>query len=141
VAVSYATADGTGASPKNYVMTEGTLTFAPGDISKRFSVVIVDDLAVTGDVTVNLTLSAPVNATLGSPSSAVLTITEVDVPPTVQFDGPTYTATETDGTATIAVTLSGPAALPVTVSYATGDGTGTAGQNYVQSTGTVTFAP
>lgn len=39
------------------------------------------------------------------------------------------------------VTLSGPSATPVTVNFATADGTAAAGLDYVQSSGTLTFAP
>jgi sugar lactone lactonase YvrE len=41
----------------------------------------------------------------------------------------------------VTVTLSGPSATPVSVSYATADGTATAGKDYTAETGTVTFAP
>lgn len=39
------------------------------------------------------------------------------------------------------VTLSAPSAVPVTVRYATADGTATAGQDYQAASGTLTFAP
>jgi sugar lactone lactonase YvrE len=41
----------------------------------------------------------------------------------------------------VTVTLSAASATPVTVSYATADGTATAGKDYTAQTGTVTFAP
>jgi hypothetical protein len=37
--------------------------------------------------------------------------------------------------------LSAPSAQPVTVAYATADGTATQGKDYVATTGTMTFAP
>src|SRR5437763_16990844 len=43
--------------------------------------------------------------------------------------------------ATFTVTLSGSTALPVTVSYATADGTGKVGVDYQSATGTLTFNP
>src|SRR4029079_5356930 len=42
--------------------------------------------------------------------------------------------------ANFTVTLTGSTALPVTVSYATADGTGRAGVDYQSATGTLTFA-
>ena len=39
------------------------------------------------------------------------------------------------------VTLSAPATTPVTVAYATGNGTATAGSDYTSASGTLTFAP
>ena len=51
------------------------------------------------------------------------------------------TVDESDGTATFTVTLSVPSAEQVTVDYATGDGTATAGADYTAANGTLTFAP
>ncbi|MFB9414037.1 choice-of-anchor P family protein [Dactylosporangium matsuzakiense] len=48
---------------------------------------------------------------------------------------------EAAGNATFTVTLSAPATAPVTVQYATANGTATAGSDYTASSGTVTFAP
>lgn len=45
------------------------------------------------------------------------------------------------GTATFDLTLSAPQTTPVTVHYATADGTAKAGVNYTAASGTVTFAP
>ena len=50
-------------------------------------------------------------------------------------------AVEGGGAATVAVRLGAPSATPVTVDYATSDGTATAGADYVAASGTVTFAP
>lgn len=47
----------------------------------------------------------------------------------------------TGGTATFDLTLSAPQTAPVTVDYATADGTAKAGVNYTATSGTVTFAP
>ena len=81
--VDYATADGTASQKSKYIVTSGTLSFAPGDITKSFSVPIIDEAYVEGDKTVNLSLSNPTGATLGAPSAAVLTIIDNDtVPPT-----------------------------------------------------------
>jgi Tol biopolymer transport system component len=44
-------------------------------------------------------------------------------------------------TAKFVVTLSSPSSEPVTVSYATADGTATAGEDYTATTGSLTFAP
>ncbi len=51
------------------------------------------------------------------------------------------TVDESDGTATFTVTLSIPSAEQVTVDYATGDGTATAGADYTAANVTLTFAP
>jgi uncharacterized protein (TIGR03118 family) len=80
--VNYATFDEstTGhASQKNdYEIAVGTLTFAPGETSKTFRVILVDDLFDENDETINLALSNPTGAGLGSVNTSVLTITDND---------------------------------------------------------------
>lgn len=82
--VEYATSDGTGKQRKDYTLANGTITFAPGEVSKNFKVLLTNDNYVNGARTVNLTLSNPAGATLAGPSSAILTINDDDtVAPTV----------------------------------------------------------
>jgi uncharacterized protein (TIGR03118 family) len=76
--VKFATFDGTASQQKDYVGTAGTLSFAAGEVSKTFSVLIVDDAIPEADETVNLILSNPTGAGLGSQSTAVLTIKDND---------------------------------------------------------------
>jgi Calx-beta domain len=80
VTVDYATSDGTATAGSDYTAANGTLTFAPGETSKSFSVLITNDGEVENDETVNLTLSAPANAVLGTINTATLTIEDNDTP-------------------------------------------------------------
>ena len=48
---------------------------------------------------------------------------------------------EADGEATLIVTVSPPRSTALTVSYATADGSATAGEDYTETTGRLTFAP
>ncbi|MCB0208001.1 MAG: PKD domain-containing protein [Anaerolineae bacterium] len=79
--------------------------------------------------------------------AAVVTITDDDPPPKVQFGQPAYTISENieTGQAVIDVNLSARSAVPVTVDYTTititGTGAATAGSDYELTTGTVTFEP
>jgi hypothetical protein len=86
VTVKYKTADGpdpNGATAGvDYATTEGTLTFAPGDISATFTVPILDVKDYGLSETVTLTLSEPSGANPGDPMTAVLTIID-DTPPPV----------------------------------------------------------
>jgi hypothetical protein len=76
--VSYATTDGTAAQTNKYITAVGTLSFAPGQTSRTFNVLIVDNVFTDGNEALNLLLSNPVGAGLNSPGRAVLTITDND---------------------------------------------------------------
>ncbi len=140
VSVDYSTSDGTAIAGTDYITTNGTLTFNPGDTTKTFAVPITDDGTLETDETVNLTLSNPNNASLGSPNSATLTITGNDVPG-ITFSSATYSIVEnvSSGTATITVNLSQVSGNTVTINYATSDGSALAGSDYITTSGTVTF--
>jgi Calx-beta domain/Divergent InlB B-repeat domain/NPCBM/NEW2 domain len=89
VGVSLATSNGTATAGADYTAVTQTVTFANGESGdKPVSVPILEDTAVEGNETVNLTLSNPTGgAALGSPSAAVLTITDNDLTLTVTKNG------------------------------------------------------
>jgi hypothetical protein len=72
--VDYATSDGTATAGSDYEAISGTLTFAPGEISKVITVTLLSDNVVEESESFTVDLSAPSNATLGTPSSATVTI-------------------------------------------------------------------
>ena len=74
--VDYTSADGTASQRVHYTIASGSLSFAAGEVSKHFAVLITDTAIGPFPATVNLTLSNPGGATLGSPASAVLTISQ-----------------------------------------------------------------
>lgn len=96
VSVDFATSDGTGATPASqrtdYTTASGTITFAPGETTRGFSILIIDDGYVEQTETVNLTLSNAVGADLGSPNQAVLSIDddEEQAATTNPLDDPTW---------------------------------------------------
>ncbi len=79
--VDYATSDGTASQRNKYITSTGTLSFAPGEIMKTFSIPIINEAYPEGNQTINLTLSNPTGATLGAASTAVLTIIDDDTAP------------------------------------------------------------
>ncbi|QEL17641.1 Calx-beta domain-containing protein [Limnoglobus roseus] len=141
VTVDYATADGTALAGSDYTAASGTLTFAPGEVSKTLTVTVRGDALNEGAESFRVNLGSPTNATVGA-ASATGTIQNDDPPPSVSVAA--ATATEGDvGTAvmTFTVTLSAASGQTVTVNYATADGTAAAGSDYTATSGTLTFAP
>ena len=138
--VRFQTINGTATAPADYTAIDRTLTFSPGVRSLSVPITIVNDTLAEGPETVTLTLSNPVGAVLATERTTVtLTIVDDDIA-SIQFSASTYTVAETTATATITVVRSGALGTPVTVDFATSDGTATAGADYTAVTQTLTFA-
>jgi hypothetical protein len=73
--VEYATTDGTALQRTDYSIALGTLTFAPGETSRSFVVLVTEDSFVEGAEIANISLSNPTGgAVLGAQNTATLTI-------------------------------------------------------------------
>ncbi len=143
VTVNYAQ---TGTAVDNDVTVggNGTLTFAPGEMSKTIPVTVTDDARDEANETVVLTLSNPTNATLANPQVSTVTITDDDDPPAVTFATPTTAVTEGGAAITVTVNLTGNVTdLPVTVDFARDNAsTATATSDFTLGTASpLTFAP
>jgi aryl-phospho-beta-D-glucosidase BglC (GH1 family) len=75
VSVSYATADGTANQGIDYVATNGTLTFAPGQTQLTIAVQILHDPTNTTDENFFVDVSSPVNGTIAGNGQGTATIT------------------------------------------------------------------
>ncbi len=140
--VTVSTSDGTAVAGADYTAVTTTLNFAVGETSKPVTIPILGDTQVEGNEFVNLTLSNPTNGgTLGAGRRALLLITDNDAYGSLAFKNPTFTVAESGPTATITVTRTGNTAYTVGVSYATSNNTATEGQDYVATSGTLSFAP
>ena len=143
VTVAFATANGTATAGSDYTAQSGTLTFAAGETSKVVHVQVSGDSAVEANETVALNLSSPTGATIAH-GSATGTIVNDDVapPPTLSISDASFGegSAGSPGHGTFTVTLSAAATSPVTVNFATADGTATAGSDYVAQSGSLTFA-
>jgi len=129
--VDYATSDGTATAGTDYTTTTGTALFGIGQTSLTFTVPVTDTPAADGVRTVNLTLSNPgpnATTTLGARSTAVLRIIDNEL--ALAFSAAGYSRRENLGLATITVELTGVNLTPVTVAWASSDGTATAGTDY-----------
>jgi ribosomal protein L35AE/L33A len=140
VTVQYATSNGTATAGSDYTTKAGTLTIAAGATTGTFNVPIINDAAVEGAETINLTLTNPTGgATLGAPSTATITINDNDNGGSLQFSSASYSVGEAGPTTTITVTRTGGSSGAVTAQYATSDGTATAGSDYTVKSGTLSF--
>jgi hypothetical protein len=92
--VNYATSDGTANANADYQSVSGTLDFADGEITKTFSIPLINDALIEGVETVNLTLT-PINGfngvSLGVPGTARLAIMDEPTEPgTNPIDNPQF---------------------------------------------------
>ncbi len=141
--VQFATSNGSATVAGNdYVATSGTLTFAAGQTIAVIPVTVRGDTNVEPDETFNVVLSNPSsNVTIISPN-ALGTILNDDVQGVLTVAGSTVNNVPA-GTTTgfFTVTLSQAVATPVTVQYATANGSALAGVDYQAASGTLTFNP
>ncbi len=167
VSVQYALEPITAVSGDDYNNTSGTLTFADGELTKPFSVTIVDNKAATYNKTLRLVLKEPSGGVvLGNPCGAILTILDNDggggtAPSSgssnsstggntstassagpggmLLFSANAYGVQENTANAVITVNRTGSNSAQVSVNYATSNGSATSGSNYTTTTGTLTF--
>jgi hypothetical protein len=117
----------------------GTLTFAPGETVKTIPVTVYGDRVGEPDeyFSVDLTGSATAPIDWGHAVGVI-----VDDEPRVSIGSGTVTEGNTGTKAmTLTVSLSVAYDQPVTVTYATSDGSATAGSDYQATSGSVTFNP
>ena len=136
----YAVSAGTATSGSDFTARTGKLSFTAGQSSKTFTVSIKRDTLNEANETINLTLSDPVGGLLGSQNTATLTVNDNDAAGVIQFSAANYTVGEAARRATITVTRTGGTASGVGVTYATSDGTATAGLDYTATSGILAFA-
>ena len=130
VTVSYAATGGTATgNGVDYVLRDGTLTFAPGETTKSIDLAIVDDRLYEGDETVQISLKDPVNAVLGSIPVHTVTITDNDPMPSVSFTPAVRSVPENAGQVTIIAELSALSGKDTVVPF-TVSGTAKAGTHY-----------
>ena len=141
VTVNYVTTDITAIAGTDYVTTMGTVTFAPGQVTQTVSIPIIGSTTPEGTRTFALNLDDPTGAIIGTPQ-AIGTINDPNPPVGLLVSNSTVTVSGPAGTtATFTVTLAQASAQPVTVNYATANGTALANTNYLPTNGTLTFAP
>jgi hypothetical protein len=141
VSVQYATAAGTATAGSDYTEKAlSTLTFAPGETSKPVTVMVKGDTRDEDDETFVLNLSNATSAVI-TDAQATATITDDDPLPVLAITSASLTEGSGNKSVSLKVTLAPASGKTVTVQYATGGGTATAGVDYTSKSGTLTFAP
>ena len=122
VSVSYGTAPESAAAGSDFVVTSGTVTFAPGITEREVRVAIKGDLVDELAETFRLTLSSPQNVTLAD-DSATGTIVDDDTASLAAIDTEVVEGDVGIVTAQVPVRLSVPSDRAVQVAYTTVAGT------------------
>jgi uncharacterized repeat protein (TIGR01451 family) len=139
VTVNYTTIDNSATVTDNdYIAASGIITFAPGDVTHTIPITINGDTTIETDEIFYVNLSGAIGAAMVD-NQGVGTIinddTAVSISNAMVNEGNTGTQN-----AVFDVTLSVPIPQPLTVSFATADGTATtADKDYTAANGIVTF--
>ena len=143
VTVDYTTVDGSATAGSDYTAQSGTLTYAAGQINQQIVVLVKGDTAVETNETFTVNLSNPTNATIAGSGIGTETINNDDAVPTLAINNVSQAEGSGGGTTNFVftVTLSAASGLPVTVDFATADGSATAASDYAAQSGTLTFTP
>jgi hypothetical protein len=144
VSVDYQSVDGSATAGADYTATSGTLHWAAGDgADKTITIPVKWDGRAEGLETIGLALSNPGGGSdLGPNSAAAVRIADDGASGPIALTSTTYRVGEAAGVVTITARRSGGSlGGPVTVAYATNNGTAIAGSDYTAKSGTLTFGP
>ncbi|MDD2932603.1 MAG: Calx-beta domain-containing protein [Methylotenera sp.] len=111
-------------------LSGGFVTVPAGVTSFTVTIPTIDDLIKEDDETTTLTIGGVTGAG---------TIVDNDTVPTLSINS--VSVNEAAGTATFTVSLNAVSGQTVSVSYATSNGTATAGSDFTSTSGSLTFAP
>jgi uncharacterized delta-60 repeat protein len=143
--VNYATVNGTALSGVNYQATSGTLSFGANQTFQTIAVPLINNHDTT-NLMFGLVLSnSTAGAVVAAPSNTVVVIEPALAG--LSFTNSTNSVSKNDDYALVAVVCSNPSIEPVpstntgplTVNFATADGTAEAGVDYTATNGTLIF--
>jgi hypothetical protein len=142
VTVEYQTSDSVAIAGTDYVATNGTATFAPGETTQTIPVTVMPDLKATKNVSFFLTLCDSVGAKIATPKLSG-TIVEANGPQPIFLSIASLQQTVgtlgSPATFPFVVTLNRAISFPVTVTASTQDLTAKAGVDYVANTQVLTI--
>jgi len=144
ISVDVSVSSGTATAASDFTAVSRTLTWDSDDTeSQSVSIPITfDSIAEDAEsFTVMLSDAEPGNEVIGSPAAVTVTINDVfnGQPGTLQFAQGSLTVDEDDGSVNLAVTRAGGSDGEVSVNYTTLNGSARAGQDFVATTGVLTW--
>ena len=141
VTASYRTLDGTASASSDFESISGTLRFEAGETTKTISVPTVEDEIREDGETFTVGLSAPSGATLEDDTGAGTIVDDDDAVDSglPQLSIADAAPVREGGTAQFTVRLDPTSSGIVSVSYASADGTATAGSDYRSTAGPLRF--
>ena len=137
--VNYGIVAGTAAGNQDLRGQSGTLTFAAGETSKTVRVELIDGNVFEPTEIFWIDLNTAVNAVVPQRWTPALIVDNDAATGTPELIVGNVTVDETARAANFFVYLTRPSTLPVSVSYATADGTAAAGQDYQATAGLLNF--
>ncbi len=137
VTVDYATSDDSATAGPDYTATGGSATIVPGATSTSVAVPIIDDSLDELTEAFTVTLSNPTGDAQIGDGTATVTIQDNDPPPVLSVAD--LSVGESDGIATLTVSLNAASGRDVTVLASTANGTATAGQDYTATSTRLTI--
>jgi len=142
VSVDYQTLNSSAVAPDDYTAVSGTLDWPDGDTTTR-SIMIntIDDATDEPAEEFDVLLSNPTGGASTGAGIAVVTLEDNDTGPpgTLRFSAVAATVGELSSFVTITVTRTEGASGPATVDFATQDDTAAAGEDYVATSGTLSW--
>ena len=140
--VHYFTTDGSGLAGSDYQPVSGTLTFADGQTEQTIAVPILNDGLQEPLENFTVSLANPGGDAIlvvGNANAVTVQIGDNDKP--LQLELASCSVNEDAGEVRIRVLRGDDGDFPMSVDYATANVTATAGQDYLDTAGTMTFEP
>ena len=143
VTVHYQSGSGTATAGSDFTPVSGTLEWGDGDAADRvIPITILDDAELEGDEAFHVSLSAATGAAIGSPSTALITISEdeIPIPGVIQLGSAHYQTDENGGEITLTLVRTGGSTGAAEVLVSTVNGSAVAGSDFVGGAVTIRWA-
>lgn len=141
VTVGFTTTGGTATPGADFEAAGGLVTFQPGQTSLLVPLVVMADLMHEGQETFFMDLTYATNAAVGN-ARELIAILDDDPVPSIDITDVSVLEGNTSATnALFRFTLSNPSAEPISVTFATTNGTAAEGGDYTATNGVLTWEP